>query len=173
VGFPFPGTNVRIVDPSGLDVPNDTVGELWVRGSTVCAGYWRRPDADADAFTADGYFRSGDLGVCSPDGYITLQGRGKELIISGGFNVYPREVEEFLTKLPGVREAAVVGVPDRLKGERPLAFVVVEADCDPAALDAPCREGLASFKIPKAFVAVDALPRNALGKVQKHLLKAD
>ena len=113
---------------------------------------------------------AGDLGMRSPDGYITLQGRGKELIISGGFNIYPREVEEFLTKLPGVREAAVKGVPDTLKGERPLAFVVMDEGAEPDGLEAACREGLASFKVPKAFVKVEALPRNALGKVQKHLL---
>jgi malonyl-CoA/methylmalonyl-CoA synthetase len=104
------------------------------------------------------------------DGYITLQGRGKELIISGGFNVYPREIEEFLTKQPAVSEAAVVGVRDRLKGERPLAFIVSDAPIDAGALAAACREGLASFKNPAAFVQVEALPRNALGKVQKHLL---
>ena len=105
------------------------------------------------------------------DGYITLQGRGKELIISGGFNVYPREIEEFLAKQPGIREAAVVGVPDPLKGERPLAFVVSGAPIDADALGAACRDGLASFKNPTAFVQVEALPRNALGKVQKHLLR--
>ncbi|MEZ5396608.1 MAG: hypothetical protein R2724_27985 [Bryobacterales bacterium] len=108
----------------------------------------------------------------SPDGYITLQGRERELIISGGFNVYPREVEEFLTKLPGVREA-VTGVEDRLKASGTLAFVVVEPGCDlDCARSCVPRGELASFKVPKDFVAVDALPRNALGKVQKHLLKA-
>ena len=105
------------------------------------------------------------------EGYITLQGRGKELIISGGFNVYPREIEEFLAKQPGVSEAAVVGVCDPLKGERPMAFIVSSAPIDADALSAVCREGLASFKNPMAFVQVDALPRNALGKVQKHLLQ--
>jgi malonyl-CoA/methylmalonyl-CoA synthetase len=173
VGPPLPGVSIRICRPDSTEtVPDGETGEVQIQGPNVFAGYWRQPDADAEAFTADGYFRSGDLGMRSPDGYITLQGRGKELIICGGFNVYPREVEEFLTKLPGVREAAVVGVPDTLKGERPLAFVVLEPGGDAAALEAPCREGLASFKVPKAFVAVDSLPRNALGKVQKHLLKA-
>jgi malonyl-CoA/methylmalonyl-CoA synthetase len=174
VGPPLPGVSIRICRPDSTEeVGAAESGELQIKGANVFAGYWRRPDANAEAFTADGYFRSGDLGVRSPDGYITLQGRGKELIISGGFNVYPREVEEFLTQLPGVREAAVVGVPDRLKGERPLAFVVVDEGCDVAGLAELCREGLASFKNPKDFVTVEALPRNALGKVQKHLLPVD
>ncbi|MEZ5365315.1 MAG: AMP-binding protein [Bryobacterales bacterium] len=173
VGPPLPGVEIRIRDSeTGTAVADGATGEVQIKGPNVFKGYWRRPEATADAFTDDGFFHSGDLGMRSPDGYITLQGRGKELIISGGFNVYPREVEEFLTKLPGVREAAVTGVEDRLKGERPLAFVVVEPGCDLTALGAACREGLASFKVPKDFVAVDALPRNALGKVQKHLLKA-
>ncbi|MCB9383706.1 MAG: AMP-binding protein [Bryobacterales bacterium] len=172
VGPPLPGVEIRIRDSeTGAAVADGATGEVQIKGPNVFKGYWRRPEATAEAFTEDGFFHSGDLGMRSPDGYITLQGRGKELIISGGFNVYPREVEEFLTKLPGVREAAVTGVEDRLKGERPLAFVVVEPGCDLAALGAACREGLASFKVPKDFVAVDALPRNALGKVQKHLLK--
>ena len=174
VGPPLPGVSVRIsVSGSAGAVADGETGEVQIKGPNVFAGYWRREDATQEAFTEDDYFRSGDLGMRSADGYITLQGRGKELIISGGFNIYPREVEEFLTKLPGVREAAVVGVPDRLKGERPLAFVVVDPGCETAALEGPCREGLASFKVPKGFVAVDTLPRNALGKVQKHLLKTD
>ena len=173
VGRPLPGVSIRICESdSARTLPDGETGEVRIKGPNVFSGYWRRPDATAEAFTEDGYFRSGDLGMRSPDGYITLQGRGKELIISGGFNIYPREVEEFLTTLPGVREAAVVGVPDRLKGERPLAFVVIEPGADPSTLEAPCREGLASFKVPKDFVAVDALPRNALGKVQKHLLES-
>jgi malonyl-CoA/methylmalonyl-CoA synthetase len=136
----------------------------------VFSGYWRAPEATAEAFTHDGYFRSGDLGTRSEDGYITLHGRSRELIICGGFNVYPREVEEFLTKLPGVEQAAVVGAPDGLKGEVPVAYVVLAENADLAALEPLCREGLASFKVPKQFVPVESLPRNALGKVQKHLL---
>ena len=109
----------------------------------------------------------------SADGYITLQGRGKELIICGGFNVYPREVEEFLTKLPGVSEAAVVGMEDQIKGEVPVAFIVAAEgeELDSDALQQACRNGLASFKVPKRFVLREALPRNALGKVQKRFLK--
>ncbi len=104
------------------------------------------------------------------DGYITLEGRRSDLIISGGFNIYPREIEELLTELPGVREAAVVGVADAVKGEVPVAYLVTDADVDVNAIDTLLRTQLASFKVPRAFVTVDALPRTALGKVQKHLL---
>ena len=171
VGLPLPNVTIRICDEADREVANGQTGELQIKGPNVFSGYWRQDAATQEAFTADGFFRSGDLGMRGDDGYITLQGRGKELIISGGFNVYPREIEEFLAKQPGIREAAVVGVPDPLKGERPLAFVVSGAPIDADALGAACRDGLASFKNPTAFVQVEALPRNALGKVQKHLLR--
>lgn len=171
VGLPLPNVSIRICDEKDQEVANGQTGELHIKGPNVFSGYWRQEGATAEAFAKDGFFRSGDLGVRGDDGYITLQGRGKELIISGGFNVYPREIEEFLAKQPGVREAAVVGVHDPLKGERPMAFIASDTPIDADALGAACREGLASFKNPTAFVQVDALPRNALGKVQKHLLK--
>ncbi len=169
VGLPLSLTSVRIVDEQGADVPVGTSGELWVRGPNVCAGYWRRPEATATAF-ADGWFRTGDIGVRAADGYITLEGRRSELIISGGFNIYPREIEELLMEQPGIREATVVGAPDPARGEVPVAYVVSDADIDAAALTALLRTQLASFKLPRAFVRVEALPRTALGKVQKHLL---
>ena len=171
VGFPFPGTAVRILDADGVPTAADATGELWVRGPTVCAGYWNRPDATAAAFV-DGWFRTGDLGARSADGYVTLRGRGSDLIISSGFNVYPREIEDVLLELPGVREAVVVGVPHPRKGEVPVAYVVVDDPFDPEALRASCAASLASFKVPVAAVRVDVLPRTALGKVQKHLLPA-
>jgi malonyl-CoA/methylmalonyl-CoA synthetase len=171
VGLPLPLTSVRIVDEGGADVPDGTSGELWVRGPNVCAGYWRRPEATAAAFQ-DGWFRTGDIGVRSTDGYITLEGRRSELIISGGFNVYPREIEDLLMEQPGVREATVVGAPDAARGEVPVAYLVCDADIDFTALEASLRRDLASFKVPRAFMRVDALPRTALGKVQKHLLPA-
>jgi malonyl-CoA/methylmalonyl-CoA synthetase len=118
----------------------------------------------------DGYFRTGDLAVRDGDGYFMLSGRKSDLIISGGFNIYPREIEEFLLEQHDVAEAAVVGQPDSLRGEVPIAFLVARGNLDAASLKARCREKLASFKIPRAFIAVDRLPRNALGKVQKHLL---
>lgn len=153
VGFPLPGISVRIDE-----------GELLVRGPNVFAGYWRR----AEAFE-NGWFRTGDLATRSDDGYYTLLGRKSDLIISGGFNIYPREIEEVLLEQPGVVEAAVIGTPDALKGEVPVAFIVAD-DFDPAALERCCREQLASFKVPRKFVGVDSIPRTALGKVQKHLL---
>ncbi len=157
VGFPLPGISVRIED-----------GELFVRGPNVFAGYWRRPDATAAAFT-DGWFRTGDLATRSDDGYYTLLGRKSDLIISAGFNIYPREIEELLLEQPGVAEAAVVGEPDDVRGEVPVAFIVA-TDFDPDALERCCREQLASFKMPRRFVQVESIPRTALGKVQKHLL---
>ena len=170
VGLPLPGVSVRLVGDDGRPVADGEVGEVHVRGPNVFAGYWRRPEATAEAFTADGWFRTGDLGVRAPDGYYTLRGRRGDVIISSGFNIYPREVEELLLELPGVREAAVVGAPDALRGEVAVAYVAADGAVDAAALEAACRAQLASFKVPRAFVRVDALPRTALGKVQRHLL---
>ncbi len=170
VGLPLAHVQVKICDPSDAPVADGTSGELWVRGPNVCAGYWRRRDATAAAWR-DGWFRTGDIGVRAADGYITLQGRRSDLIISGGFNIYPREIEELILEQPGVREASVVGLPDPVRGEVPVAYVVVDdATFDEAATVAHLRTQLASFKQPRAFVRVVALPRTALGKVQKHLL---
>ncbi len=169
IGFPLPLTGVRIVNDDGVDVPHGTSGELWVRGPNVCIGYWRRPEATAAAFQ-DGWFRTGDIGMRSPDGYITLEGRRSDLIISGGFNIYPREIEELLAELDGVHEAAVVGVKDAVRGEVPVAYVVCDEGVDLASLAQQVRTQLASFKVPRGFVRVAALPRTALGKVQRHLL---
>ena len=170
VGLPLAHVAVRICDEAGEPVADGTTGELWVKGPNVCAGYWRRPDATAAAWR-DGWFRTGDIGVRAADGYITLQGRRSDLIISGGFNIYPREIEELLLEQPGVREATVVGAADPVRGEVPLAYVVVDtAVFDEGATAARLRGQLASFKQPRAFVRVDAIPRTALGKVQKHLL---
>ena len=169
VGRPLPTVAVRILDEAGLPVAPGTTGELWVSGPNVCAGYWQRPEATAAAFR-DGWFRTGDLGMRSADGYITLQGRRSDLIISGGFNIYPREIEEVLLEQPGVREAAVIGLADPARGEVPVAYVVADEAFDPAAALAHLRRQLASFKIPRGITRVPALPRTALGKVQKHLL---
>jgi len=169
VGFPLPHVALKICDESGAPVADGTAGELWVRGPNVCSGYWRRPDATSAAWR-DGWFRTGDIGVRAHDGYITLQGRRSDLIISGGFNLYPREIEELLLEQPGVREAAVVGVADPVRGEIPIAYLVAENSLDDETLRARLATQLASFKLPRAFVRLDALPRTALGKVQKHLL---
>ena len=168
IGFPLPGISMVVRDHEGHDVPTGTEGEVHIKGPNVCAGYWKRGDATKQAFTADGYFKTGDMGICDTDGYVTLRGRKSDLIISGGFNIYPREIEEFLTEQPGVAEAAVVGVPHDRRGEVPVAYIVGAFEAD--VLRESCQQAMASFKIPRAFVAVDALPRTALGKVQKHLL---
>jgi malonyl-CoA/methylmalonyl-CoA synthetase len=171
VGQPLAGVFVRIVDRDGRDVPDDTDGEVLVRGANVFAGYWRNPDATRAAFT-DGWFRTGDIASRSADGYYTLSGRASDLIITGGFNVYPREIEEVVLEIPGVREAAVAGTPDPARGEVPVAYVVATSDFNPDRARDICAASLASFKVPRAFIRVEALPRNALGKVQKHLLGA-
>jgi malonyl-CoA/methylmalonyl-CoA synthetase len=169
VGFPLPGVSTRIQRHDGGEAATDEVGELLVRGPNVIRHYWRRADADAEAFV-DGWFRTGDLARRSADGYYTLAGRRSDLIISGGYNIYPREIEELLLECRGIREAAVVGVPDPRRGEVPVAYVVADDEASVAALEERCRAQLASFKLPRAFVRVEALPRTALGKVQKHAL---
>jgi malonyl-CoA/methylmalonyl-CoA synthetase len=156
VGFPLPGVSVRIVD-----------GEIQVKSPALFAGYWRDDAATSAAFDDD-WFKTGDLGSVSHDGYYTLLGRKSDLIISGGFNIYPREIEELLAEQRGVAEVAVVGVPDDLRGEVPVAYIVGDAAAHD--LERACRENLASFKVPRQFIRVDSLPRTALGKVQKNLL---
>lgn len=165
VGTPLPGVSARI----------DESGELLVRGSNVFSGYWRAPEKTAESFIHDPlgrrWFRTGDLAVRDPaTGYFTLLGRRHELILSGGFNVYPREIEEVLTSFPGVQEAAVVGRPHPDWGEVPVAFLVTDGPVDEAGLIAFCKARIAGFKVPRTFQVVESLPRNALGKVQKHLL---
>lgn len=159
VGLPLPGVSVRLSES----------GEILLKGPNVFAGYWKRDDATRDAFM-DGWFKTGDIATRSEDGYYTLSGRKSDLIISGGFNIYPREIEEFLMEQPEIVEAAVVGEPDRLRGEIPVAYIVVRETIDPDILIERCKAKLASFKVPRKLLTVDLLPRNALGKVQKHLL---
>ena len=159
VGFPLPGVEVRLADESG---------GIDVRGPNVFAGYWQRPEATAETFTDDGWFHTGDLGSWDDDGYLTILGRAKELIITGGYNVYPREVEDVLADHPGVAEVAVVGEASDEWGETVVAHVV--GDGDTAALLAHAETQLSPYKRPRKVVWVDALPRNPLGKVQKHLL---
>lgn len=161
VGMPLPGVSVRLEE-----------GEVLVRGPNVFSGYWSNEQATREAFTSGGWFGSGDLATRSGDGYYTLVGRRSELIISGGFNIYPREIEEFLREQPGVAEAAVVGEPDPIRGQRPVAYVVARAgeSIDTEALREKCRSALASFKTPARVELVESLPRNALGKLQRHLI---
>ena len=169
VGLPLPGISVRLLDTDGSSVAEGGTGELYIRGPNVFAGYWRREEATRAAFV-DGYFRTGDFATRSADGYYTLKGRKSDLIISGGFNIYPREIEEFLLEQKEVAEAAVVGMPDDLKGEVPIAYIVPGDTCDVGVLEERCQSALASFKVPRAFILVDKLPRTALGKIQKHML---
>ncbi len=169
VGFPLPGVSAKILDAEGKPVAEGETGEVYLKGPNVFAGYWNRPDATQAAFL-DGWFKTGDIAQRSADGYYTLCGRRSDLIISGGFNIYPREIEEFLTEQPGIAEAAVVAEPHPVRGEVPVAYLVTNGSVDLAAVEARCREKLASFKIPRRFELLEKLPRNALGKVQKHLL---
>ncbi|MCX5763110.1 MAG: AMP-binding protein [Gemmatimonadetes bacterium] len=169
VGVPFRDVDARIVDDAGSPVAIDTVAQLEVRGPNVFSGYWRNPEATAKAFR-DGWFRTGDMAERSSDGYYTLRGRASDLIISGGFNLYPREIEEVLLDAAGVHEVAVVGAPDARRGEVPIAYIVAESSVSDESLRALCVANLASFKTPRAFIRVSSLPRTALGKVQRHLL---
>ncbi|MGO8948601.1 MAG: acyl-CoA synthetase [Ktedonobacterales bacterium] len=174
VGLPFPGQEARVVDRgTRAPLPAGEIGEIEVKGPNVFSGYWKRPDANAEAFSADGWFKTGDLGSCSPDGYYTITGRSRELIITGGYNVYPREVEDVLLAYPGVGEAAVLGLPDPDLGEQVVAVIVPRPGAThPSAEDLLnfCRAQLAGYKKPRRVIFLDALPRNALGKVQKHVL---
>ena len=170
VGIPFEGVEVRIVNEGGQTVKWGEVGELQVRGSNVTKGYWNKP-AETEASFVDGWFKTGDLGLQDEDGYYYLTGRAKDLIITGGFNVYPREIEEVLAQHNAVREVAVLGLPDDDLGEKVVAVVVAAEEVPPSELQALCKERLAGFKKPKEVYFVDELPRNALGKVQKHVLR--
>jgi malonyl-CoA/methylmalonyl-CoA synthetase len=168
VGYPLPGVSLSVRNAQGAQ---GEVGEVWVKGPTVFSGYWRNADATAAAFH-DGWFATGDLGQLDSTGCLTLRGRATELIISGGFNIYPREIEEVLLEQDGVQEAAVVGTPDERRGEVPVAYVVTDADVDLERLRERCGQNLASFKALRSIIRVDSLPRNAMGKLQKHLLPA-
>jgi malonyl-CoA/methylmalonyl-CoA synthetase len=163
VGLPLPGVDLRLGD----------AGAVEVRGANVFGGYWERPDASAAAFTEDGWFRTGDIGEHDDDGYLRLVGRASDLIITGGYNVYPREVEDAILEHPDVVDAAVIGLPDDVWGERVVAVVVLRerADLDVAALDAHLAERVAAYKRPRAWTAADSLPRNAMGKVRRDVLR--
>ena len=175
VGFPLPGTEIRIVDADGEPVPPGTVGRIQVRGDNVFVGYWGMPEKTQEEFTADGFFETGDLGNRDADGYISISGRSKDLVISGGLNVYPKEIEELIDALPGVVESAVIGLPHPDFGEAVTAVVVREKSAaaapSEAAIIAALKAELAGFKVPKRVHFVADLPRNAMGKVQKNVLR--
>ena len=173
VGFALPGVGVRVVNDRGVTVAAGEVGDIQVSGPNVFKGYWRMPEKTAEEFTADGWFRTGDVGRMDELGYVTIVGRSKDLIISGGYNVYPAEIEGFINDMPGVAESAVVGVPHPDFGEVGVAVLIARPGkvVDPSAVLATLKTTLANFKIPKHCVVVTELPRNAMGKVQKNLLR--
>jgi malonyl-CoA/methylmalonyl-CoA synthetase len=174
VGPALPGVEVRIVDDDDKPVATGVNGHVQVKGANVFPGYWRMPERNRDEFTADGYFRTGDMGSLAADGYLTIAGRSKDLIITGGYNVYPREIELAIDELPGVEESAVIGVPHQDFGEAVTAIVVPHGEHMPpseAEIIAALKGKLANFKVPKRVHFVEELPRNAMGKVQKNMLR--
>jgi malonyl-CoA/methylmalonyl-CoA synthetase len=173
VGRPLPGVQVRVHDDQGRPCAVDEIGNIEVKGPNVFAGYWRMPEKTQEEFTADGWFKTGDVGRFDADGYLTIVGRSKDLVISGGYNVYPAEVEGLLNELPGVAESAVVGVPHPDFGEAVIAVVVPRpgAALQPDELVAALKGRIANFKVPKRVFVAPELPRNTMGKVQKKLLR--
>ncbi|MES2245992.1 MAG: malonyl-CoA synthase [Pseudomonadota bacterium] len=175
VGFALPGVQLRVRDDEGKDLPVDEIGGIQVKGPNVFAGYWRMPEKTKEEFTADGFFKTGDVGKIDARGYITIVGRSKDLIISGGYNVYPAEIEGYINEMAGVAESAVIGVPHPDFGEVGVAIVIPKggATIDADAIVAELKAKLANFKIPKRCFVVPELPRNTMGKVQKALLRAE
>lgn len=172
VGYPLPGVTVRVVNAERVDMPMGEVGEIEMKGPNLCAGYWRRPEATAESIFADGFFRTGDTGYLDETGRLTIAGRSKDLIISGGYNVYPAEIEMLLAEVPGVQDVAVFGVPHPDFGEAVMAAVTLgDADFDMAAMDQMIEDHLAKFKRPKAVHVLTAFPRNAMGKILKQELR--
>lgn len=174
VGFPLPGVSVRVTDPeTGKELPRDEIGMIEVKGPNVFKGYWRMPEKTKAEFRPDGFFITGDLGKIDGKGYIHILGRGKDLVISGGFNVYPKEIESEIDAMPGVIESAVIGVPHADFGEGVTAVLVCNkgADVSEASVLKALDGRLAKFKMPKRVFVVDELPRNTMGKVQKNMLR--
>ena len=173
VGFALPGVGLRVVDDAGKDLPVGEIGNIQVQGPNVFKGYWRMPEKTAEEFTQDGWFKTGDVGKVDERGYVSIVGRSKDLIISGGYNVYPAEIESAINDMPGVAESAVVGVPHPDFGEVGVAVVIAKpgAQIDGEAIVAQLKSQLANFKIPKRCFVATELPRNTMGKVQKNLLR--
>lgn len=174
VGFPLPGVELKVTHPgTAEELPSGDIGVIEVRGDNVFAGYWQMPEKTAEELRENGWFITGDLGFVDDQGYVTIVGRGKDLIITGGFNVYPKEVESVIDDLPGVNESAVIGVPHPDFGEGVVAVVVPQkgAEISEAGIVAGLTAQLAKFKQPKRVIIVDELPRNTMGKVQKNVMR--
>jgi malonyl-CoA/methylmalonyl-CoA synthetase len=174
VGFPLPGVALRVVDAdTGEELPQGGPGMIEVKGPNVFKGYWRMPEKTRTEFREDGFFITGDLGQIDARGYVSIVGRGKDLVISGGYNIYPKEVEVEIDQLPGVVESAVIGLPHPDLGESVTAIVVRQrgAEIDEREIVASLADRLARYKQPKRVIFVDELPRNTMGKVQKNVLR--
>ncbi|MEO6017714.1 MAG: malonyl-CoA synthase [Polaromonas sp.] len=173
VGFPLPGVSLRVQGEGAKALPAGEIGAIQVKGPNVFQGYWRMPEKTREEFTPDGFFKTGDVGKIDERGYVTIVGRSKDLIISGGYNVYPAEIEGYINDMPGVAESALVGVPHPDFGEVGVAVVIAKprATLDAEQIVAALKSRLANFKIPKRCFVVDELPRNTMGKVQKNLLR--
>ena len=181
VGLPLPGVKVRVVNENNKPCAVNEIGSIQVKGPNIFAGYWRMPEKTAEEFTKDGWFKTGDVGRWggpanggnAPDNYLCIVGRSKDLIISGGYNVYPKEIESFIDDMDGVDESAVIGIPHPDFGEAVMAVVVAKAGAklDAQAMINTLKMQIANFKVPKRLEIVSDLPRNAMGKVQKNVLR--
>ena len=173
VGPPLPGVTVRITADDGNVLETGEVGNLQVKGANVFTGYWKMPDKTRQDFTEDGFFETGDKGCIDQDGYVSIVGRAKDVVITGGLNVYPKEVELFIDELPGVKESAIIGIPHTDLGEVVVAVVVQEAgsEAEDKEIISACKKALANFKVPRKVVFVSELPRNTMSKVQKNILR--
>ena len=165
VGFPLPGVQLRVQDDGGQNLPTNEIGGIQVKGPNIFKGYWRMPEKTAEEFTADGFFKTGDVGKIDDRGYVTIVGRSKDLIISGGYNVYPAEIESTINDMPGVSESAVIGVPHPDFGEVGVAVLILKpnAPLTPESVIADLKAKLANFKIPKRCYVLPELPRNTMG----------
>ena len=173
VGMPLPGVEIRIVDDAGKAMEQGELGNLQVRGDNVFKGYWNMPEKTAEDFTSDQFFNTGDKGRIDADGYVSIVGRAKDMVISGGLNVYPKEIELLIDEIPGVKESAVIGITHADFGEAVVAVLVASSEGCPTDTEiiASMKQELAGFKVPKRVIMVDELPRNTMGKVQKNVLR--
>ena len=174
VGLPLPGVETRIVDDNNQPLPANSVGLLQVRGENVFKGYWRMPDKTAEEFTPDGFFITGDMASYNDQGYISIVGRNKDMVITGGYNVYPKEIELLLDEIEGVKESAIIGLPHKDFGEAVTAIVIPEDmnhAPDEKLIINQLKQELANYKVPKKIIILDQLPRNTMGKVQKNILR--